>query len=804
MKNSNLFYESRLVFRAEGPSKAPESVDKPKDTGKALEGMNMHQAEAMAKDKIARTAEAINTQLKKKPSENLKQLHKKLVDLSDKFEKKYENYNGNEEKVRAVVASTIEETNKLIDTKMPEVKAQIIDSSLGSLTEKGFSTHGRDQKWADSMVSAFSMMNSGETVSKKGVSFNRKGETLTVKEGNYEHVFKFQASNEGGVIKWNIYAQKGREKTNLQFADNPIDLGGDKYKAVETKTAEHIKENMPKAEPVKAEKPKEVVEKNETTKVAEFLKLIHEHTGATREVPNDLFKAFKNFTKDIAKNSTKAFSHEGVQAYVTSSKDGSAYRISTEIKGTPVVQYLEKNGLKIGTLARKKVEFKTDPIAQKLDEKALGEKTIASKVEGKPEGKKSKFVVDANEPKPTKADRERLGLTKETKEFSEQAKKWQEKLNKTLGKLVDTFRTFPSKVMDVAKAIMSQDPDKYKTQEARNGVYKTVSNLPGNLSNLWSSMDNKTPEETNKSLKGILSRLPGEGGKIVAEKYAIKPFEGPLYASLNQELPGKEAARTMGKPVVEYDLTDKPEVIKGNVKSYDFTDKPEVIKGNVKSYNLEEGEVLYGKIDNPLVKKDAVSHISKIIDNNTFVLRDVSKLKIHDVLDLPEGKTVSIQIKRKNGEVVTAVYDSEGKDKTYHITTPGKEEGKRVKIYDGDEVSIKSVNTYASKEEIAKGKKDKRIVAEYDLTDKPEKINAREEMIENNRSEMIKKLRALKSGEGMSFTTTDGKTINVYKARNEKGYYSVDENGKREKFNMTSVMTYSQLMGKDPNFKNLS
>jgi hypothetical protein len=78
-------------------------------------------------------------------------------------------------------------------------------------------------------------------------------------------------------------------------------------------------------------------------------------------------------------------------------------------------------------------------------------------------------------------------------------------------------------------------------------------------------------------------------------------------------------------------------------------------------------------------------------------------------------------------------------------------------------------------------------------------------MVNGNQKAIQGKLTKLKPGKGVTFTLRDGKKISVYKAdKGEKGYYTVDNNRNKTKFKMDDLLTYSQILAKDPNFQQIS
>lgn len=731
-------------------------------------------------DKVGRIAEALQKQMKKKPSERLKKIHEKLA----KLDKKLNQYHEWMERYAESVQKTVTNINKVINEKLPDVKKQLLGSSLQGLKNE----QSGSQAWAESLVTTYSMLEDRQKVTQGSLQVSRVGNVLTVKMKDQKYADKYVLESDRS--SWKIKNERG---DNLATNTNPLSQGPVRKFDVKAKRITQPTEKAPaqaKKTPTKpketATEPKEAKETAEQKqeRIANLFKTIANPDEHMQNLTAQQQATLDTFVKSVEKGEVKHFVHGKIEAYVARSVDGAVWRINTRLKdrkgdtADSVNYYAPRATKTIGPSLPdryKKVSFAKNP---KYTIKSPSE--LAA--ERKPEGMKT-----ANkEVKPDKDILKKYG-PQEKKEYSEAAKAWLKQLSRSVNKLVTMFSTYQSKLMDVAKLIMQKNPDNYKDQPSRNKVYAAVSNWFQNMKNLNGSIDDSSPEKANDNLKRIMARLPEGAGDDVAEKYDVQPYSGPLYASVDKSpsAPSLKPKESINKKA---ETTEKPNVKKGGL---DFSGQTETI---------------YGKIDNPVFKEKQSIHVSKIIDKNTFVLRDVNKLRIHDLLKTPKGKAVSIQIKRKNGEVVNAVCDSG--DKTYYVTDIGSREGKRIRIYDGDTLTIKKVYSYDTKADqtMNLARKPEKIKAKPNqkLSDK-EKRAQHEKMISSNQQAILKQLQTLKPEEGVSFTLKNGKTVRMYKApEGQKGYKEVDKDGKEKQATITDITSYAQQLADPPNFQKLT
>ncbi len=737
-------------------------------------------------DKVGRIAEAIQKQMKKNPSERLKKIHEKLA----KLDKKLNQYHEYMERYAESVQKTVTNINKVINEKLPDIKKQLLSSSLKGLQNEELGS----QAWAESLITTYSMLEDKQKVTQGSIQVSRVGNMLSVKMKDRKYPDKYVLESDRS--SWKIKNEQGE---NLAAETNPLaginwKPGGKSLMNKFDVKAKRITQTTEKS-PVKAKKtpdktketatkPKEVKETAEQKqeKIADLFKTIANPDEHLQKLTTQQQKILDEFVNSVEKGKVKHFVHGNIEAYVARSVDGAAWRINTRLKDrkgdtTDALDYYVPRMPKkiIGTLPDRyrMAKFTKSP-----------KYTIKSPSELAAERKPKEMETAKKAVKPDKDILEKYG-PKEKKEYSEAAKAWLKQLSRSVNKLVTMFSTYQSKLMDVAKLIMQKNPDNYEDQPSRNKVYTAVSNWFQNMKNLNASIDDSSPPKANENLKRIMARLPEDAGDDVAEKYDVKPYNGPLYASLTKKIPTTPSLKPQGS-------IDKK------------AKKTQEIKGGLNF--SEQGETIYGKINNPIFKEKNSVHVSKIIDENTFVLRDVAKLKIHDLLKTPKGKAVSIQIKRKNGDVVNAVCDSG--DKTYYVTDMGKREGKRVRIYNGDTLNIKKVYSYDIKadQNINLARKSDKLKA------KPkQKISTKEsrakhdEMVSNNQQTIIKQLQTLKPEEGLSFTLKSGKKVRMYKApEGQKGYKEVDEKGNEKQATITDVTIYAQQLADQPNFQKLT
>ncbi|MCD6109823.1 hypothetical protein J7J83_03640, partial [bacterium] len=129
--------------------------------------------------------------------------------------------------------------------------------------------------------------------------------------------------------------------------------------------------------------------------------------------------------------------------------------------------------------------------------------------------------------------------------------------------------------------------------------------------------------------------------------------------------------------------------------------------------------------------------------------------------------------------------------------TNGKHEGKRIRIYDGDTLSIKKVYSYATNTEMA----------QTTTSDQQKSARADERIIINqiNQNDILSRLRKLKPKEKLNFVLKSGKRVRIAKApKHQKGYYLIDKKkGKRIKqvVRMADIISYAQQLGNPPRFE---
>ena len=208
----NLFKENKLIYMSPmraAPQRQPEAQPKTSEGPKQLTPDEASKAAKTAIDTAGRLAKAIEAQLKKNPSnERLKKIHAKLVTLTKKLDDADTGLIlGNKERYAKVITSTINQLNEVMDNSLPGIKKQILRTSLSTLRKEDISR----QKWADALVSTFSMLKTNEQVTLNGVKAKRVGQKLTVNGKDY------YLSTDGG--EWTI---KDRHGHNLNYSTDPL------------------------------------------------------------------------------------------------------------------------------------------------------------------------------------------------------------------------------------------------------------------------------------------------------------------------------------------------------------------------------------------------------------------------------------------------------------------------------------------------------------------------------------------------------------------------------------------------------
>jgi len=703
MKNSkfNLFHENRLVFMAEGARKAPEKSDVP-SVKEADSQRDLGTEAARTEEKISHILKSLDGL--KKPTAKTEKMKEQAIKIREKL-------NGLNEKREELTLQTLDKLNSTFDNNIQGFRIQVLKDVLSS------SVQDIDRGNVDSLITAFALLKSDDSplsIPNSGYSIQRRGHLLVLehkggwKNSTGEKMPKEEITFKVALVgdKWEIQGSEGKKlPEKFTPTQNPLTGAVEQklesykfYSSGQTKLNYEPKQKpaSPSTPEAKVAKPKENVEKYDAVKVAECLKLIHEHTGAKREIPGELFKALQDFIKDIAKDSTKAFNQGDVNAYITRSKDGRSYRIATEMKGGPVVQYLEKGGSAIGNAVGKKAEYKLDPISNKIPSEDLKNGRISVKFEGSQPAPSTKpKTVDTNEPTPDpkllRILKNQEGKVHEEARIAEGMKEWTKNLKKAVDQIVKSFEWL-SKVKDLAKEI----------QQAKGCDWNQASKDAVRFKDWCENFDRsinlktQTPQETITAINQGLNMLPGEVQTRYATKFKIEDGKSRL-ASLGKEVPSSaEVARG--------EVAPKPQKESGEVKGI-----KEAYDSMAKSFDL-------GKID---------------ISNWPGTGKSVSELKL--VLGIQDGNSHVM----KDGKGNEFYFKVNGNTMELYIKNKGTKEFIKYALNENNGKRVVPTSEVGVAEKGGREKYDEKMEANFQL--------------------LLSKVKNLKKGEDISFKTKDGR-----------------------------------------------
>lgn len=535
----NLFKENRLVFMSPGgPSRAPQpkGIENAESAEQALQIMTPKEAKEAgrtARDKISRLADKVKGN---------KELHKKLVDLDKKLDKAMGDVDATEKEQTKAIGSTILELNKVIDTKLPDVRKQILDSSAQVLGKGKY--HG--QKFLNSMVSAFSMMKVKDEYKKREVTLKRDGNKLFLNGVQYD----FSSDNIAGKITWHVK----QKDTPISGVYDPIDVSGKEVKQVKTETlASKMEEGQPapKTKPKAApktvakkapEKGKEVKEGPTNQLLAETFRTISNPDVHGQELTAAQLSALKSFTNSVGRGEVRHFKHGKTETYVARSKDGAVWQISTIVKdshgdtasGTKYYAPRATSAIshKLPKQYEGKVQFPETPgFTIKADTR------IASKPKPK---------IDTNEPKP---DPKILKMFKDQARKAEQAKylkdgmkEWTDGVKKAVAAVVKSLKWL-SKAKALSKDIQAAKGCSF--QEATKIAVKFKSRCEQCDRDL--TLKDMSPDDVIGRLRSAVSVLPTQVRANYAAKFKIDEGKTRL-ASLKKGIPASAIARKSPEP----------------------------------------------------------------------------------------------------------------------------------------------------------------------------------------------------------------------------------------------------------------
>jgi hypothetical protein len=180
----------------------------------------------------------------------------------------------------------------------------------------------------------------------------------------------------------------------------------------------------------------------------------------------------------------------------------------------------------------------------------------------------------------------------------------------------------------------------------------------------------------------------------------------------------------------------------------------------------------------PLIKENAYKYIQEKVNDNTYILKDVTKgVKINDVLEGPKTGYALITIDR-GGKKLNGYFSS---DKKIYIDRATND---RIRIFDGDKITI-TKGEFKSSATVEGPKK-----APTEDKDRYEK----------NYQKLLRELKNLKPNDtGINISLNDKSTINIYrKDQNNFSYENDFANGKTEKgtisLNNTNSFTYLRTL----------
>lgn len=646
--------EERKLLNLRKAPKGPKAHLATKEALGKMTPEEAFQAEAMARDRIARLSQAIKQRIKENPNnKQLKEVHKRLMSVDKRLKTAGNRFDFTKKQYAKEVGNTILALNKVIDSKMPEIRKKILETSLQALGK----TDSINQKWANAMVSTFSIMKYNEQLTYGKMTLTRAGKKLTVKKGKTENTYTFDAQNLGGTeIRWKILDIRG---DNVRMGGrNPLRglYGeGDLYGRMSTKIATPLKGREKPKKPKKVVKKapeirretreaREAREKQTRQKIAEALKFFINPPEYNATIPAEMLRTFKDYVKGIPKDGVKHFKLGNVEAYITRSNDGRAFRITSRLveKGitTRTTQVFVNNNVQWNLPKGYKSKFKEDPIYKGMDEPDKKPKQVTKKPPPGPKGISSEEGDRAYEK--NRAARER----------AEQLLKWGKKVITALGKLIK--KTYN---LTLYRKLVANE---------RGGVDKRKRKQLGKFRYALRQISEDVRLQREKSPAKIKKRFEDAIASYVPKKHQPEiRNDFPSPPLFKRERPTVPAAGPRRKP--------KRPAAPG--RRIETTERP-------KTYH-------------PLIREKARKYIDKVIDKNTFKLKGVTKVQIQQVLELPKDKSVSITITRRNGTKFNAVY-ARG-DKTYYT---GKNMDKRALIYNGDTIHVKKIYSHATKAEL--------------------------------------------------------------------------------------------------------
>ena len=495
MKNSmhsytlNLFNENRLVFMNE---KQKTSTEKEKQTLKnTINKLNPEEKKTIktATERLIEFSKYINTQIKKNPNNSeLKKTQDQLKKLRNPFRE-------------AVTGKSNANPVKI---------AENIINVLDKINKKNDPTYFGEE------VSTTSTTGTKEKVETPKTEAERK------KEEKEDKSDIEAARKEMESIKKTLNNTKTPKTEEKKSETLPADL--------DLNVNLKLPNTPPLPNGITVETPMKTVEKNETTKVADCLKFIHENMSKTRKIPADLFKALQDFIKDIKVNSSKTFNQNGMDAKITSLQDGQ-YKILTKTNEFTLTQYLTKGKNFVVGAGKgndqfvKREQVYTNPTIRKPE---------------KNPGYTDELIPD---PKTLKVIEDQERTYAENNRINEGMKPWVESIKTAVNKVVEGLKEDNAGIQ-LAKDI--QEKTGYSWKEATSLAVRFRDQMLTFRNDLVTKKDILTPTQIVERARKITRQLPPE---VKAEYFKALDLKGGItqLASLKNPAPLKTEVAALNK-----------------------------------------------------------------------------------------------------------------------------------------------------------------------------------------------------------------------------------------------------------------
>lgn len=558
----NLFYEKRLVFLSH-PQGGPKPKATKKETYESLEksSLKVEKTPEAIKTEVERTRDSIKTlreHIKKRAERNpaLKKILARLDQIDDEFYRLSQS--GEQVKLKALqkIQAMIYKPGSELNKQRIAVAKNILEKSVGDF---------RNGNVARLVDLAFLLKSDGIQLKAQGMSVERRGHNIVLRNGDVTTVFKIALQGDNWSLKElgisdgkRTETALGKDKTkphSLQGLHGEGEYSRPFYSNRATATKDvYDYSHMPKVQPKQKVAVKKAPEKQQEDigkRLSTVLKQIQKGESLSAASQKVLAEIAKVMLKAKGNKENPNFIHDKVRFELKN--DTHVKIIFPKIRNaganviSSVVYSIEGNKLLKGAEAR--AFFKPKPkVATKPKPKVATPKSVPAKPYKFKKGSTGDLVRQAS------------AGPKEVPDA-----KWKAAFKKSIDAKLQEYASHSAKLElngMIIKALQEQNPNMPR-QKIYAESARRVSVFLSHLKGLRSRLDSQTRSQSEQDVNRAISLLPIGNKK-----------EGPLYALASSLKPAPEVAKTAPKkavaarPELKFDkvaLKDWPDQIQTNV-----------------------------------------------------------------------------------------------------------------------------------------------------------------------------------------------------------------------------------------------